>query len=71
MRSAAASSAARLLAAAALLWLREGVNPDGLAGRLALLAALLDIGSILLIWVSLRVRLREIDRGEEEEASQY
>ena len=71
MRSAAASSAARLLAAAALLWLREGVTPDGLAGRLALLAALLDIGSILLIWVSLRVRLREIDRGEEEEASQY
>ncbi|MCI8802128.1 MAG: hypothetical protein HFG01_02150 [Oscillibacter sp.] len=71
MRSAAASSAARLLAAAALLWLREGVNPDGLAGRLALLAALLDIGSIALIWVSLRVRLREIDRGEEEEASQY
>lgn len=71
MRSAAASSAARLLAAAALLWLREGVNPDGLAGRLALLAALLDIGSILLIWVSLRVRLREIDWGEEEEASQY
>jgi hypothetical protein len=71
VRSAAASSAARLLAAAALLWLREGVNPDGLAGRLALLAALLDIGSIALIWVSLRVRLREIDRGEEEEASQY
>ena len=71
MRSAAASSAARLLAAAALLWLREGVNPDGLAGRRALRAALLDIGSIARIWVSLRVRLREIDRGEEEEASQY
>lgn len=71
VQSAAVSAAARLLTAAILLWLRQGTDPSGLAGRLALLAAVLEIGSVPLIWVSLRTRLREIERGEEEDASQY
>ena len=71
MRSAAVSAAIRLLTAAILLWLRQGVNPSGLAGRLALLAVLLNLGSVPLICLSLRTRLREIEKGEEEDASQY
>ena len=69
--SAVISSALCLLTAGALLWLRTGAAPSGLLSKLLLLIAVLDLGSILPIWINLRTRLREIQGGEEDAAAQY
>ena len=69
IQGAAASTAAQLFSAAVLLWLRAGSS--GIFSRLALLIALLDLVIILPLWAALWLRLREIEKGEEEDASQY
>lgn len=69
--SAVVSTGMQLLTALALLWLRTGLNPAGFAAKLLLLAAVLDLGSILPVWILLRARLKEIQGGEEDAASQY
>lgn len=61
----------RVLTAGVLIWLRAGLEPERLTAKLALLFIVLDLGSILPIWISLRARLKEIQGGEEDAASQY
>ena len=65
------SSFFRLLSAAALLWLRASLDPAGFVSKLMLIIIVLDLGSIPLIWISLRTRLKEIQGGEEDAAAQY
>ena len=65
------SSFFRLLSAAALLWLRASLDPAGFVSKLMLIIIVLDLGSVPLIWISLRTRLREIQGGEEDAAAQY
>lgn len=65
------SSFFRLLSAAALLWLRASLDPAGFVSKLMLIIIVLDLGSVPLIWISLRTRLKEIQGGEEDAASQY
>ena len=65
------SSFFRLLSAAALLWLRASLAPAGFGSKLMLIIIVLDLGSIPLIWISLRTRLKEIQGGEEDAAAQY
>ena len=65
------SSFFRLLSAAALLWLRASLDPAGFVSKLMLIIIVLDLGSVPLIWISLRTRLKEIQGGEEDEASKY
>lgn len=65
------SSFFRLLSAAALLWLRASLDPAGFVSKLMLIIIVLDLGSVPLIWISLRTRLKEIQGGEEDVAAQY
>ena len=65
------SSFFRLLSAAALLWLRGSLDPAGFVSKLMLIIIVLDLGSVPLIWISLRTRLKEIQGGEEDAAAQY
>ena len=65
------SSFFRLLSAAALLWLRASLDPAGFVSKLMLIIIVLDLGSVPLIWISLRTRLKEIQGGEEDAAAQY
>ena len=61
----------RLLSAAALLWLRASLDPAGFVSKLMLIIIVLDLGSVPLIRISLRTRLKEIQGGEEDAAAQY
>ena len=65
------SSFFRLLSAAALLWLRASLDPAGFGAKLMLIIIVLDLGSVPLIWISLKTRLKEIQGGEEDAAAQY
>ena len=65
------STVYRLLAAGMLIWLRASLDPSGFLAKLILLFAVLDLGSILPIWISLKARLKEIQGGEEDAAAQY
>ena len=65
------SSFFRLLSAAALLWLRASLDPAGFVSKLMLIIIVLDLGSVPLIWISLKTRLKEIQGGEEDAAAQY
>ncbi len=69
--SAVLSTLFRLLAAWVLLWMRTSTTPSGFVSKLLLLVAVLDLGSVLPIWISLRTRLKEIQGGEEDAAAQY
>ena len=65
------STAYRLLAAGVLFWLRASLAPASFWAKVMLLFAVLDLGSILPIWISLKTRLKEIQGGEEDAAAQY
>lgn len=65
------TTALRLAAAALLLGLRWYYQMDGLGGTVLLLAALLDLGTLVPVWILLKTRLREIEGGEEDAAAQY
>lgn len=62
--------AARLLAAAVLLWVRRNM-PDGVLSTLLLALILVELGSIIPTIVVLKQRLNEIEGGEEDAAAQY
>ena len=68
---AVSSTLLRLTAVAVLLWLRASADPGGFTAKVLLIIIVLDLGSIPLIWVSLRTRLKEIEGGEEDAAAQY
>ena len=61
----------RLTVAVAALWFRSGAEPSSLTAKLLLLIIVLDLGSIPFILISLKTRLKEIQGGEEDAASQY
>lgn len=61
----------RLAMAALVLGLRWYYGVGGLAGTVLLLFVLLDLGSVLPVWILLKRRLKEIEGGEEDAAAQY
>ena len=61
----------RLLTAVVLFWLRASWEPASFLAKAALLFIVLDLGSIIPIWINLRTRLKEIEGGEEDAAAQY
>lgn len=69
VRGAVSSAAFQIAAAMILLWLRAGTS--GFLADLLLLIAAADVVTVIPMWLSLRERLKEIEGGEEEEASQY
>ena len=68
---AVTSTLLRLSETALLIWLRTSLNPAGFLAKLFLIFIVLGLGSVPLIWISLRTRLKEIQGGEEDAAAQY
>lgn len=66
---AVSSTVGKLLFAIVLLWLRGSAG--AFISRLLLIMAVGNLLSVPFVWVVLRERLREIEKGEEEDASQY
>ena len=68
---AVSATAMRLIAAVVLLWIRAGMTPGGVGSRVTLVVILLELGTIVPVWILLKTRLKEIQGGEEDAASQY
>lgn len=60
-----------LIAAAVTLMLRSRYNITGFAGVFLILCVVLDLGILIPIFISLKIRLKEIQGGEEDAAAQY
>ena len=69
-RSVAVNTLLQLMMVAALLWLRTMGPPDWLSGLLLLLAVA-DLITIPFTFTALWQRVREIEKGELEEAKKY
>ena len=70
VRSVVVSTLLQLMMVAALLWLRTMSPPDWLSGLLLLLAVA-DLITIPCTFTALWQRVREIEKGELEEAKKY
>ena len=68
--SAVSNTVLQLVAAAVLLWCRRDVDSAALSVFL-LVIALVNLGTIVPIWINFRIRLREIEGGEEDAAAEY
>ena len=65
------SSVWMILTAIALLYLRQQYVPDGFWHAVLLIAAVLELGMLIPVWILLKLRLNEIKGGEEDAAAQY
>ncbi len=70
-QSAVTATLLRLLAAVLLLWLRTRCRAGGLGEAVTGLIAVLELGTIVPVWILLKQRLKEIEGGEEDAAAQY
>ena len=57
--------------AAVLLWARLQGGVPGVVSLLLLVLAIADLGAIVPIWINFRIRLKEIEGGEEDAAAEY
>ena len=71
LKNAVSSSLLQLAAGTLLLWFRSSLEPSRPLAILLLAVALLDFGMMIPIWISLKIRLKEIQGGEEDAAAQY
>jgi len=60
-----------VLSAAVLLYLRHRYVSEGLWRAVLLIASLLELGTLIPVWILLKTRLTEIEGGEEDAAAQY
>ena len=70
-KSAIVTTVWLLLAASVLLLLRQRYVSDGFGRAVIAIIALLDVGMAIPVWISLKIRLKEIEGGEEDAAAQY
>ena len=68
---AVSSGLLRLTVVIVLVWLRFSLDPSQFMAKVLLVLIVLDLGSIPFIFISLKTRLKEIQGGEEDAASQY
>ena len=54
-----------------VLLLRYFYVPEGFWSAMMLIAGMLELGMIISVWISLKTRLKEIEGGEEDAATQY
>jgi len=54
-----------------LIWLRSHYLVEGFWGAVLLILAILELIMIIPIWILLKTRLKEIEGGEEDVATQY
>ena len=71
VQSAAISTLIKVFGSSILCWLWLSAERGGLLSKVLLVCMVLDLGSIIPVWISLRTRLKEIQGGEEDAASQY
>ena len=69
LRGAVSATVLRLIAAAVLLWCRREVDSAALSVFL-LAIALMNLGTIVPVWISFRMRLNEIEGGDEAAAAE-
>ena len=69
--SAVSSTLMRMTSVVLLLWMRAGRDPAALLSKVFLILIVFCLGSIPLILISLKTRLKEIEGGEEDAAAQY
>ncbi len=69
--SAAISTVYLLVSATIILVLRWYYQIDNFFGAILFILALLELGMIIPIWILLKTRLKEIEGGEEDAATQY
>ena len=69
--AAISSTLMRITSIVLLLWMRDGRDPASLLSKVFLIFIVFCLGSIPLIWISLKTRLKEIQGGEEDAAAQY
>ena len=65
------SSVMLLLASLTKLGLRWYYQMDNVWGALLLIFAILELAMLIPIWILLKTRLKEIEGGEEDVATQY
>ena len=70
IRGAVSSTVLKLATAALLFWCHWHTD-SGVTSVLLLIVSLLDLGAIVPVWISLHIRLKEIEGGEEDAAAQY
>ena len=70
-KSAIIATVWMLLSASMLLLLRHFYVPEGIWSAVMLIAGLLELGMIIPVWILLKTRLKEIEGGEEDAATQY
>ena len=70
LRGAVSATVLRLIEAAVLLWCRREVDSAALSVFM-LAIALMNLGTIVPVWISFRMRLKEIEGGEEDAAAEY
>ena len=71
LRGALTATVVQVLTAAVLLWARPQGGVSGFVSLLLLVRAIADLGAILPIWINFRIRLKEIEGGEEDAAAEY
>ena len=71
LRGALTATVVQVLTAAVLLWARPQGGVFGFVSLLLLVLAIADLGAIAPIWINFRIRLREIEGGEEDAAAEY
>jgi len=70
-KSAIIATAWMILSASMVLLLRHFYVPEGFWSAVMLIAGLLELGMIIPVWILLKTRLKEIEGGEEDAATQY
>ncbi len=70
-QSAVTATALRLGFAGALFWLRLSLDPASFGAKILLALMVLDLGTVVPVWILLKQRLKEIEGGEEDAAAQY
>lgn len=70
-QSAVTTTLLRLGMATLLLLLRWYHHMEGVGGSVMLIIALVELGTVVPVWILLKTRLREIEGGEEDAAAQY
>ena len=71
LRGALTATVVQVLTAAVLLWARLQGGVPGFVSLLLLVLAIADLGAIVPLWINFRLRLAEIEGGDEDAAAEY
>ena len=71
LRGALTATVVKVFTAAVLLWARLQEGVPAFISLLLLVLAIADLGAIVPIWINFRIRLKEIEGGEEDAAAEY